>query len=81
VVKVTGLPAVFQAGTQLRIIFVQGNVTDPLTDPPVGPPAARLSGSSTAGWIMNIDDGGNTGRAGEPDFDDLVLQVQASPAS
>jgi len=79
--KDTGLPAVFQAGTQLRIIFVQGQVTDPLTDPPVGPPAARLSGSSTAGWIINIDDGGNTGQAGEPDFDDLVLQVQASPAS
>jgi PKD repeat protein len=79
--KDTGLPAVFPAGTQLRIIFIQGQVTDPATDPPVGPPAARLSGSSTAGWIINIDDGGNTGAPGEPDFDDLVLQVQATPAS
>jgi hypothetical protein len=72
---------VFPAGTQLRIIFIQGQVTDPATDPPVGPPAARLSGSSTAGWIINIDDGGNTGRAGEPDFDDLVLSVTLTPAS
>jgi PKD repeat protein len=79
--KVTGAPAVFPAGTQLRIIFIQGAVTDPATDPPVGPPAARLSGSYTAGWIINIDDGGNTGKPGEPDFDDIVLQVKATPAS
>ena len=76
-----GTPAVFQAGTQLRIIFIQGVVDDPATDPPVGPPAARMSGSSATGWVINIDDGGNTGRAGEPDFDDLVLSVTLTPAS
>jgi hypothetical protein len=40
-----------------------------------------MSGSSATGWVINIDDGGNTGRAGEPDFDDLVLSVTLTPAS
>jgi len=74
-----GLPFVFAAGTQLNLIFISGQVSDPATDPPVGSPAARMSGSSSAGWVINIDDGGNTGHPGEPDFDDIVLQVTVTP--
>jgi PKD repeat protein len=76
---VNGAPAVFEAGTQLNLIFISGQTTSP-TDPAVGPPAARFSGSSSAGWVINIDDGGNTGRPGEPDFNDLVLGVTVTPA-
>jgi PKD repeat protein len=74
IVDENGAPFVFAPGTQLQLIFISGQTTSP-TDPPVGSPAARMSGSSSTGWVINIDDGGNTGRPGEPDFDDLVLQV------
>jgi PKD repeat protein len=72
-----GAPQVFEAGSQVAIEFAQGTL-DP-TDPPAGTPAARLDGTSPS-WTINIDDGGNRNGAGEPDFGDVVIGVQATPA-
>jgi PKD repeat protein len=67
----------FDAGTQLTFKFTQG-VGEP-GDPPRVPPQIRLTGSYPT-WTIEIDDGGNTGRPGEPDFNDLVLTAQATAA-
>ena len=67
----------FDAGTQLEAQFTQG-VGDP-TDPPRGTPAIRLTGTYPQ-WMINIDDGGNPTGPGEPDFNDLILQVDATAA-
>jgi PKD repeat protein len=70
----TGAPIVFTAGTQLVLQFRQGTGT-----PTPGAPAANFEGTYPT-WIINIDDGGNPGAPGEPDFGDLVLTVQATAA-
>ena len=66
---------VFEAGTQLRIWFVQGtaNADYPVLDPPAG----HLVGTFP-NWTINFEDGDNPGEAGEPDFTDVVLGVQAT---
>jgi PKD repeat protein len=64
----------FDAGTQIQAQFTQG-VGDP-TDPTRGPPAIQLTGTFPD-WTLNIDDGGNPGGAGEPDYNDLVVTVHA----
>jgi hypothetical protein len=48
-------------------------------DPPRVPPQIRIEGTYPD-WTLSIDDGGNTGRPGEPDFNDLVLAVHATAA-
>jgi PKD repeat protein len=68
-----GVAHVFQPGTQLTIQFRQGH-GDP-GDPPTGDPGIKINGK----WILNIDDGGNSGIQGEPDFNDAVVQVTATP--
>ena len=73
----TGAPMVFEAGTQITTRFTQG-VPD-AGDPPVGTPAINVEGTFPT-WILNIDDGGNAGGAGEPNFTDLVLTMEATPA-
>ncbi len=65
---------VFEAGSQVRIRFVQG--TPARGDPTPGPPAANFVGSFP-NWTINFEDGGNPGGAGEPDFSDVVLGVEA----
>jgi PKD repeat protein len=77
VLDATGAPAVFEAGAVLQIEFTQG-VADP-DDPPVGLPAGEIGGTP-GNWTINIDDGGNPTGAGEPDFIDVVLAVQTTPA-
>jgi chitodextrinase len=72
-----GAPLVFAAGTSLGLRFNQGTA-DP-GDPASGDPGIEISGSFP-NWTLNIDDGGNAGAQGEPDFDDVVLSVQATPA-
>jgi len=67
----------FDAGTQLEAEFTQG-VGKP-EDPPRGSPAIRLTGTYPQ-WMINIDDGGNPTGPGEPDFNDLILQVDATAA-
>lgn len=70
-------PLVLQAGSQLSFRFFQGS-PDP-TDPPTGDPGIRITGSYPT-WTLNVDDGGAAGSPNEPDFDDAVFTVQATPA-
>jgi PKD repeat protein len=65
----------FDAGTSLQAQFTQG-VGAP-TDPTRGPPAIKLTGTFPT-WTISIDDGGNPTGPGEPDFNDIVLSVQAT---
>jgi PKD repeat protein len=67
----------FDAGTQLKFSFTQGEGAP--DDPPRVPPAIRLEGTYPD-WTISIDDGGNSGQPGEPDFNDLVLTAHATAA-
>jgi PKD repeat protein len=67
---------VYEAGTQVTIRFVQG--TPGRGEPTPGAPAAQLTGSFPS-WTINYEDGANPGLPGEPDFTDVVLQVEAVP--
>jgi PKD repeat protein len=71
----TGAPIVFEAGEQIVTQFRQGTAGP--GDPTPGFPAARLEGTFP-NWTMRIDDGGAPG-PGEPDYNDLVLAIQATP--
>ncbi len=64
---------VFEASTQLPIVFRRGS------DPVAGPPQARFLNTTTNSWSISIDDGGNPGGPGEPDFADVILTVTATP--
>jgi PKD repeat protein len=68
-----GAPLVFEAGTQLPIVFRRGS------DPIAVAPQARFVSTGTNTWTISIDDGGNPGGPGEPDFADAVLTVTATP--
>lgn len=72
-----GAPMVIAAGTPITLKFTGGT-------PGVGDPAAGDAGIQVDGtypnWTLNIDDGGAAGTPGEPDFDDVVLAVQATLA-
>jgi PKD repeat protein len=76
--KIFGGPAdtaiVFPAGSQVRIRFSQG--TADAGEPAPAPPEAHLTGSFP-NWTINFEDGDNAGTAGEPDFADVVLGVEA----
>jgi PKD repeat protein len=65
----------FDAGTQIEAQFTQG-VGGP-DDPPRGSPAIEVTGTFPT-WTINIDDGGDPTGPGEPDFNDIVLTVQAT---
>jgi len=66
----------FDAGTEIQAEFTQG-VGKP-EDPERGTPAIQLTGTYPD-WTINIDDGGNPTGAGEPDFNDIVVTVHATP--
>jgi PKD repeat protein len=68
---------VFEAGSQARIRFTQG--TAGAGDPVPGSPAAQLVGTFP-NWTISFEDGANPGGAGEPDFTDVVLGVEAVAA-
>jgi len=65
----------FEAGTQIQAEFTQG--AGKPTDPPRGPPAIQLTGTFPH-WIIKIDDGGDPTGPGEPDFNDIILSVDAT---
>lgn len=67
----------FAAATQVQARFIQGHRKP--SDPPKGPPATKLTGSFPD-WTIAIDDGGNLGGVGEPNFTDIVLAVHAAVA-
>jgi PKD repeat protein len=67
----------YEAGSQVTIRFVQG--TADAGEPTPAAPAGQLTGSFP-NWTINFEDGANPGGPGEPDFTDVVLQVEAIPA-
>jgi PKD repeat protein len=66
---------VYEVGSQVRIRFGQG-VTD-ADHPVLDPPAAHFTGAFP-NWTINFEDGADPGGAGEPDFTDIVLGVEAT---
>lgn len=66
----------FDAGVQIQAEFTQG--AGGPEDPERGTPAIRLDGTYPD-WTINIDDGGNPSGPGEPDFNDIVVTVHATP--
>jgi PKD repeat protein len=69
------VPHVFAAGSTVPIRFHQGPQG---TNPPVSDPGIQVTGSYPS-WTLNIDDGGAAGTPGEPDFNDVVVTVTATP--
>ncbi len=67
--------AAFPDNTSLAAQFTQGNA-DP-GDPVKGPAATRVTGTFPT-WTIEFDDGGDPTGAGEPDYNDIVLTVQAN---
>jgi PKD repeat protein len=68
---------IFEAGSQATIRFIQGTA-DP-GEPTPNAPAAQVTGTFP-NWVINFEDGDNPGSPSEPDFTDVVLQVDAVPA-
>jgi PKD repeat protein len=73
----TGVPLVIQPGTTIAIRF-QAGLPNP-TDPPAGDAGVRVTGNQQVNWTLNLDDGGLAGQQGEPDFNDAVVTVIATP--
>jgi PKD repeat protein len=73
VVNING-GAVFAANTQLQIAVVSGTLP---TASLAFQPAIRLTGDFANGWTLTFDDG--YGGPGEPDFNDLVILIKATP--
>jgi PKD repeat protein len=71
VFNVNGANGTFAAGTQLTAQITSGS-----TDPGRVPPQLRVSGTFPT-WRLEFDDGENPTGPGEPDFNDLVLDVNA----
>ena len=69
---VKGTNGTFDAGTQLQVQITSGS-----TDPARVPPQLRISGDFPK-WTLEFDDGEDPTRPGEPDFNDLVLEVNAT---
>jgi len=68
---------IYEAGSQTAILFRQGT---PDADEPAPNPAVGQVTGTFPSWIINFEDGDNPGAPGEPDFTDVVLQVEAVPA-
>jgi len=60
----------------LRIRLHQGTAS--VGSPTPGAPAGKMDGGYP-NWTINFDDGGTPGIPGEPDFNDVVLSVTATP--
>jgi PKD repeat protein len=68
---------VFEPGSQVRLRFNQG--TADAGEPALAAPAAQVTGTFP-NWTISFEDGDNAGGAGEPDFTDVVLGVEAEAA-
>jgi len=66
---------VYEAGSQVRIRFDQGSAHS--GNPAPGAPGATFVGTFP-NWTINFESGENPGGAGEPDFADVVVGVQAT---
>jgi hypothetical protein len=68
--------AVFAAGTSIQAQVISGGTTLEI------PPALRLAaGSAYPSWTLEFDDGAKAVEPpnGAPDFDDLIIQIDAIP--
>jgi PKD repeat protein len=63
---------VYQAGSQARIWFTQGNASHALN-----PPEGHLEGTFPD-WTLSFEDGDHPGAPGEPDFTDIVVGIHAT---
>jgi PKD repeat protein len=68
---------IYEAGSQTAILFRQG--TPDAGEPAPNPAVGQVTGSFPS-WVINFEDGDNPGGPGEPDFTDVILQVEAVPA-
>jgi PKD repeat protein len=66
--------AVFAANTKLEIAVISGTLQSATL---AFSPAIRLTGDYANGWTLTFDDG--YGGPGEPDFNDLVIFIKATP--
>ncbi len=66
--------AVFPANTQLQVAVLSGSVPSSTV---AFQPSIRVSGDFASGWTLTFDDG--FGGPGEPDFNDLVILIKATP--
>lgn len=66
----------FTANTKLEVEVRSGVPTSP-SFVLVFPPSVRVTGDFAQGWTVEFDDG--AGGPGEPDFDDLVILIKATP--
>ena len=64
----------FTANTKLEVEVRSGVSGTPNL---VFPPSLRVTGDFAQGWTVTFDDG--HGGSGEPDFDDLVILIKATP--
>jgi PKD repeat protein len=64
--------ATFDAGTEITAQVISGGVTLEL------PPAIRVSGTFDDGWLLEFDDGAQS-EPPEPDFNDLIISIVATP--
>ena len=64
----------FAAGTVLQVAVLSGSLG---SSPLVFTPSIRVAGDFANGWTLTFDDG--YGGAGEPDFNDLVILIKATP--
>ena len=64
----------FPAGTSLQLSVLSGTLSYSTI---AFNPALRISGDFAQGWTLTFDDG--YGGAGEPDFNDMVILVKATP--
>lgn len=65
---------VFATGTEIEAEVISGS-----DDPNRVAPAIRVTGSFDTGWTLEFDDGEDPTGPGEPDFNDLILTVVATP--
>jgi PKD repeat protein len=66
--------ATFAAGTALQVSVLSGTLRSSSL---AFAPTIRVTGDFASGWRLTFDDG--YGGPGEPDFDDLVILIKATP--
>jgi len=66
--------AVFAANTQIQFAVLSGTLPSTAL---AFAPAIRVTGDFANGWTLTFDDG--FGGPGEPDFNDLVILIKATP--
>ncbi|MBA3553440.1 MAG: PKD domain-containing protein [Gemmatimonadales bacterium] len=66
--------AAFDAGSEIQAQVISGGTTLEIA------PAIRVTGDFATGWTLEYDDGAKAGPPPEPDFNDLIIRIVATPA-